>query len=155
LEEQQPAFVLGEVDLDVSVGHLPGMDAVVPDIAHEAGELAQRVGFPPAVAGQFVPQRGGDRALELGGAVPVDERVNLGCCKTAGAARRRTRRPRRRHRAGWGRQEHPAPVGLVRLAEAALGPRVKPKGGQVGNEDVRLHAPQVLPPQAVRQPDYI
>ena len=51
-EEQQPALVLGEVDLDVPVGHLPGVDAVVADIAHEAGELAERVRFPPAVAGQ-------------------------------------------------------------------------------------------------------
>jgi hypothetical protein len=77
LEEQQPALILGEVDLDVPIGYLPRVDAVVPDVAHEACELAQRVCFPLAAAGQCIPQRRGDRALQLGRAVAVDELVDL------------------------------------------------------------------------------
>lgn len=35
-EEEQPAFVFCEVDLDVAVALLAGVDAVVADIAHQA-----------------------------------------------------------------------------------------------------------------------
>ena len=40
-EEQQPALVLDEVGLDVPAGHLPRVDAVVADVAHEPGKLAR------------------------------------------------------------------------------------------------------------------
>jgi hypothetical protein len=62
------------------------MDAVVADVSHETGELAERVRFPPAVAGRRVTQRGGYCALEPGGAVAVDELVNLGCCRSQALA---------------------------------------------------------------------
>jgi hypothetical protein len=72
---------------------------------------------------------------------------------SAGAARRRTSPlDGGAEQAGCG-QEHAAPVGLDRLAEAALGPRVEPETGEVGDEDVRFQAPQVRLPQAVRQSD--
>jgi hypothetical protein len=77
-EEEQPAFVFREVDLDVTVGQLPWVHAVVADIAHEAGELAECVCHPPAVAGQAVAQGVRDRALELCGAVAVGNLVYCG-----------------------------------------------------------------------------
>lgn len=131
------------------------MDAVVADVAHEAGELAERVRLPPSVAGQAVAERGGDRALELRSAVAVDKRVHLGECRPQalsggvpgaldGSA----------EQAGRG-QEHAAPVGLDRLAEAALGPRVESEAGEVGDEHVRFQAPKALLPEAVRQLDDI
>lgn len=55
-----------------------GVDAIVADVAHEAGERAERVRLPLAVAGQAVAQGVGDRALELRGTVAVGELVHCG-----------------------------------------------------------------------------
>jgi hypothetical protein len=109
------------------VGHLPRVDVVVADVAHEAGELAECVRFPLAVAGQPVAQRGGDRTLKLRGMVAIDKHVHPGRCRpqalsggVPGALDGGAEQVR-------GRQEHAAPVGLDRLAEAALGPRSSPR----------------------------
>jgi glycine/D-amino acid oxidase-like deaminating enzyme len=51
----------------IAAGQLPGVDAVVADIAHESGELAERVGLPLAVAGQAVPQGVGVRCPTVSG----------------------------------------------------------------------------------------
>lgn len=71
-EEFHSAFVFGEVDPDVTVGHLPGADAVVADRAHEPGELDQSVGHELSSTRQIIPQRDGDRCLEVSGTVVVD-----------------------------------------------------------------------------------
>ena len=109
--------------------------------AHETGELAERVRLPLPVPGQPVPQRRGDRALQLRGAVAVNELVNS---RRRGPQQLAGRVPGAldgsTEQAG-SRQEHAAPVGLDRVTEAALGARVKPETSDVRDEDVGFHPP--------------
>jgi hypothetical protein len=99
------------------------------------GELAERVRLPLPVPGQAVSQRRGDRALELGGTVAVSEFVHPGRCSAQQLAGCVPGALDSCAEQAGSRQEHAAPVGLDRLAEAALGPRVQPETSEVRDED--------------------
>jgi hypothetical protein len=131
------------------------VDAVVADVAHESGELAERIRLPPAVAGQAVAQGVGDCALELRRAVAVDELVHCGCCRAQALARRVPRALDGGAELAGCCQEHAAAVGLDCLPEAAFCPGIKAERAEIGDEDVGLDAPQALLAEAVPQPDYV
>src|SRR6266568_7677092 len=135
-EEEQPTFVFCEVDLYVAVGQLPGMDAIVADVAHEAGERAERVRLPLAVAGQAAAQGVGDRALELRSVVAVGELVHCGHGRAQALAGRVPRAFDGGAEQAGCVQEHATAVGLDRLPQAAFGARVKAQRGEIGDEDV-------------------